>query len=645
MTTPPLPLPPPDLLWPEYSTPSSLAAIEQVALADRNLPASTYAVLTRAAELWPDRPAMTFLPGADSWQSGRTRTYADLRAEVDRIAALFRSHAVCRGVTVGLLSPNTALLPSAFLAAQATGIAAPVNPHLPAEHITRLLERARARVLVAAGPELDPAGWATARTVAAELHVTALYALRPTGAEGPGPGLEPLPGTVVAHLDAAAAGLPDAAHPQPPTAGDLAALFHTGGTTGAPKLAAHTHTNQVVDAWSITANSLLGEDSTVFAGLPLFHVNALVVTLIAPMLRGQHVVWAGPLGYREPALYSRIWKIIERYRISAMSAVPTVYSVLAHVSVDADISSMRFAAVGASALPDTVRTAFTANTGIELCEGYGLTEATCATARSFTGADRRPGSVGQRLPYQQVRTVLVDTQGNWLSLPDGAPGVLLVKGPTVFAGYVTGHGPTGPRLDGQATVRDGWLNTGDLARVDKDGFIHLLGRAKDLIIRGGHNIDPAAIEDALLHHPYVTGASAVGRPDPHAGEVPIAYVTLAPGAPEAMTGSGALIAHARTFLHEKAAVPKDVIVLDSLPVTAVGKPTKVPLRMRTLTQTALDELAALGLSCRPDRVRCHLDGPRLTVTVPRPADIADADRITAALGRYTFDWTFAERER
>ncbi|MGW7067139.1 acyl-CoA synthetase [Streptomyces sp. NPDC054855] len=631
------------LLWPDYSSPSSLAEIEQVALSDRCLPASTYAVLDRAAGLWPDRPAMTFLPGADTWESGVTRTYAELRAEVDRIAALFRSHAVSRGVTVALLSPNTALLPSVLLAAQATGIAAPVNPHLPAEHITRLLELARARVLVAAGPELDPEVWATARAVAAELHVTALYALRPTGTRGPGPDLEPLPGTVVGYLHTAAAGYPPQADPQPPAPSDLAALFHTGGTTGAPKLAAHTHTNEVVNAWSIAADSLLGEHSTVFAGLPLFHVNALIITLIAPMLRGQHVVWAGPLGYREPALYTHIWKIIERYRISAMSAVPTVYSVLAHVPVDADISSMRFAAVGASALPDTVRTAFTANTGIELCEGYGLTEATCATARSFTGHDHRAGSVGQRLPYQQVRTALLDNRGNWLNLPDGTPGVLLVKGPAVFAGYVTGHSPTGPRLESLAAVREGWLNTGDLARVDKDGFIHLLGRAKDLIIRGGHNIDPAAIEDALLQHPHVTGASAVGRPDPHAGEIPIAYVTLAPDAPKAMTGTDALIAHARTRLHDMAAVPKDVIVLDSLPLTAVGKPTKVPLRMRTLQQTVHNELAAIGLPAPPGSVSCRLEGPRLTVTVPRPADTVDADRLAAALGRYTFDWSFTER--
>ncbi|MGW6467399.1 acyl-CoA synthetase [Streptomyces rubiginosohelvolus] len=632
-------------LWPDYSTPRSLAAIEEVPLAERELPASTYAVLDRAAELWPDRPAVTFLPRAEEWDKGSTRTFGELRAEVDRIIRVLTSHRLGRREAVGLISPNTERLPTALLAAQTAGIAVPVNPHLPAAQISRLLRLGRARILIAAGPELDPAVWNTARAVATELQPAALYALRPTGAQGHPPELEPLAGITVDYLDTAMTEEVDEQPFRVPDAYDFAALFHTGGTTGAPKLAAHTQANEVVDAWSIAANSLLDEQSVLFAGLPLFHVNALVVTLLAPMLRGQHVVWAGPLGYREPALYSHIWRIVEHYRIAAMSAVPTVYSLLAQVPVDADISSMRFALVGASALPPAVRTAFTEHTGIELCEGYGLTEATCATARSFTGSDHRPGSVGQRMPYQQVKTALIDPQGNWLDLQDGAPGVLLVKGPAVFAGYVTGSGPDAEgtlRLDSHESVRDGWLNTGDLASVDKDGFIYLLGRAKDLIIRGGHNIDPATIEDALLQHPHITGASAVGRPDPHSGEVPIAYVTLAPDAPADLTRPDTLIAHARNHLQESAAVPKDVIVLDSLPVTAVGKPTKVPLRMRTLQQTVLDELEAAGLPSDPRCVDCHLDGARLSVTVSRPATTTDEQRIADVLGRYTFDWAFTD---
>ena len=158
-----------------------------------------------------------------------------------------------------------------------------------------------------------------------------------------------------------------------------------------------------------------------FAALPLFHVNALVVTVLAPLFRGLQVVWAGPQGYRDQALYSHFWKLVERYRVTTMSAVPTVYSVLAGCPVDADISSLRFAVVGASPLPQAVRDGFESATGIRLVEGYGLTEATCVSALSFPDHPR-PGSVGQRLPYQQVKAVQVTADGEWVDLPAGQVG-------------------------------------------------------------------------------------------------------------------------------------------------------------------------------------------------------------------------------
>ena len=144
----------------------------------------------------------------------------------------------------------------------------------------------------------------------------------------------------------------------------------------------------------------------------------------------------------------------------------------------------------------------------------------------------------------------------------------------MFPGYVTGRGPDGPLLDDLGKVRDGWLDTGDLARLD-DGFVYLVGRAKDLIIRGGHNIDPAVIENTLLAHPAVTGAQAVGRPDIHSGEVPVAFVTLTPGA---VTTSQELRDWARDHVPEQAAAPKAVTILDALPVTHVGKAFKPALR-------------------------------------------------------------------
>ncbi|MFE8948704.1 acyl-CoA synthetase [Streptomyces sp. NPDC007856] len=631
---------PTDLLWPVPDSSADLSAIEAVPLHERGLPATTYDTLLRAARLWPDRPALTVLPDAARFLRPATATFAQLRDEVHRTANLLGSLGVTRRAAVGLLAPNTAELPGALLAAQAAGVAAPVNPGLASEHVEQLLRRSGARVLIAAGPQLDAQVWATARQVAAALRLDALLALTPTLADGPAPALDPIEGVRVGYLTELAA-----SHPadrlvdiEAPAADDLAAYFHTGGTTGIPKLAAHTHANEVVDAWMVAASIPLDEDSVMFAALPLFHVNALIVTLLGPLLRGRGVVWAGPLGYRDPELYPVFWKLVEHYRIAAMSGVPTVYSVLAHVPVDADISSMRFAAVGASPLPPAVRGSFEEHTGIPLCEGYGLTEATCASALGLP-SQTRPGSVGRRLPYEQVKTVRIDPDtGEWHDLPPGATGVLAVSGPVVFAGYVAEHTTQGPRLESGGKIRDGWLDTGDLARIDADGFIHLAGRAKDLIIRGGHNIDPAVIEDALLAHPGVTAAAAVGRPDPHAGEVPVAYVTLAPGAE---ADPAELLSWAAERVPERAAAPREVRVIDAIPLTAVGKPYKLGLRLDATRRAVHAELAAQGADCDPERILCRPHDGGVRVTVPALADEAVRSRVTAALDRYVLHWQYA----
>jgi fatty-acyl-CoA synthase len=297
-------------------------------------------------------------------------------------------------------------------------------------------------------------------------------------------------------------------------------------------------------------------------------------------------VWAGPLGYREPALFGHFWRIVEHYRIAAMSAVPTVYATLAQVPVDAHIGSLRVAMVGASPLPAAVRDAFQAHTGVRLLEGYGLTEATCASARSFPDAPR-PGSAGQRLPYQRVRIVHIESDGQW-------------------------------------------LDTGDLARLDEDGFIYLTGRAKDLIIRGGHNIDPAIIEDALLAHPQVTAAAAVGRPDVHAGEVPVAYVTLAP---EATVTGDQLRDFAADRVAERAAAPKAVTVLDPLPVTAVGKPYKLALRADATRRAVADALAGFPGT----QVGTAIDDGSVVTTVT-VADDTNTPAVAAVLNQYALRW-------
>ena len=618
-----------DLLWPAYNGPDDLTRIEAVPFGERGLPETTYELVVRAARLWPTRVALSVLPDAEHWEQPVDHTFAELLADVHRYANVLHHLGVRRTDAVALLAPNCDQLIAATLAAQLTGIAAPINSALSPDHIAELVRRSGARVLVSAGPDLAREVWECAQDVAVETSMEALLALSPTGAAPAD--LRPVDDLAVGHLAVLAADQPhDRFLGDPPTASDLAALFHTGGTTGTPKLAGHTHANEVSDAWMVGLNSLMREGSVVFAALPLFHVNAVHVTLLAPLFRGLRAIWAGPLGYRDPAFYENFWKVVERYRVTTMSAVPTVYSTLAGCRVDADISSLRYAVVGASPLPQAVRDGFESATGIGLVEGYGLTEATCASVFSFPGRPR-PGSVGQRLPYQHVKAVEVAAGNEWVDLPAGEVGVLAISGPTVFPGYVVGRGPDGPVLDGLGKLHDGWLDTGDLARVDEDGFVHLSGRAKDLIIRGGHNIDPAIIEDALLAHPAVTNAQAVGRPDLHAGEVPVAFVTLAPGS---TTTADELRAWGAGQVPEQAAAPKVVTVLTTMPVTHVGKPFKPALRAEATRQAVAEALRHLPAVTR---VRVVVEGGAV-VAVVEVADGSDEMQVKETLDRFAITW-------
>jgi fatty-acyl-CoA synthase len=544
---------------------------------------------------------------------------------------------VRRADAVTLSSVNTSMLYAATLAAQAVGIAAPVNPGLSSERIAELVRRTGSRVLVTAGPELDPQLWQRLLEVARQTGMTAVLALRADGAHGDPPALgltgdAPAAGTpdgrgpFVAYLDDVIAGQPadHLAGADPPKAGDLAAFMHTGGTTGAPKVAAHTHANQLACGRGIAECSDLAPGETMLGGLPLFHVNALIVTGIAPMFGGARVVWPGPAGYRDKTLYTRFWKIIEHYQIAAMSAVPTVYAALAQVPVDADISTLRVPIVGASPLPASVREDFAAHSGRRLLEGYGLTEATCATTWTRPG-EERPGSVGRVLPGQQIKAVTIGADGSWTDCGPDETGVLVIGGPAVFAGYVTDPALGGPRVSRDGIVRDGWLDTGDLGQVDDDGFVYLTGRAKDLIIRGGHNIDPRVIEDALLAHPAVRAAAAVGRPDRHSGEVPVAYVVLGGRGPFDETE---LLAWADTAIGEAAARPKRIYPIDAIPLTSVGKQFKPALLADAAVRVVTKALATAGLA-DAQVTAAHEDG-RLVLTVTG----ADPDRVRDAVAGF-----------
>ncbi|MEO3788517.1 acyl-CoA synthetase [Actinocorallia sp. B10E7] len=611
-------------------TAEDLAAIERVALSDRDLPASTYDLVARTAAAHPDRTALHLLGEGDRpWREAPHWTYRTLLERTHQAANAYLELGLTEGGVVALMLPNIGATYAALLGAQAVGIANPVNPMLAEDHLVDILTLTGAQILLAPGPALSGDLWDKAQRIAARLPALTVLA-----SVGSPPG--PQNGFSVATVDfteLAATQPADRLNTSARRGGDdLAAYFHTGGTTGVPKVAPHTHAMEVYMAWALGCSGVYLPDSTVLAGLPLFHVNAVHVTGLGPFMHGTTVVSLGPRGYRDKQLTAEFWQIISHFRVTSFSAVPTVYSSLPPVPDSVDISSLRAGAVGAAPLPSLVRETFESNAKVPMVEGYGLTEATCATAATPAFAPR-PGSVGLRLPYQQVKAVTLDADDRLTGdLPAGTVGALVISGPSVFPGYLR-PGPDGPVPDPEGKVFDGWLVTGDLGKVDAEGYVFLTGRAKDVIIRGGHNIDPGPVEESLLSHPDVNAAAVVGAPDAHSGEVPIAYLVLADGA---KASEEELAAWARTHAPEPAAAPKTVHIVQDLPTTAVGKIYKPALVLDSVERAVREELERTGLTGDVTTELCE-GRPHAVIRIPS-TETAPTTPLTAVLGRYPFSY-------
>lgn len=283
--------------------------------------------------------------------------------------------------------------------------------------------------------------------------------------------------------------------------------------------------------------------------------------------------------------------------------------------------------------------AFEERTGVKILEGYGLTEGTCVSSLNPPRGERRVGSVGLRIPGQAMKTVLLDQQGSYVrDCAVDEIGVVAVSGPNVFAGYRD----TEPDDRVWLSCGDGrrWLDTGDLGRFDRDGYLWLTGRKKDLIIRGGHNIDPAVIEEPLHRHASVALAAAVGRPDVHAGELPVAYVQLRPGA--SVTESE-LLAFLHLEISERIALPKRLHIIDAMPLTAVGKIYKPALK-RLQAQDALETaLRAAGVAYRALEI---VDEPSYGLAARLDLErAASADAARHVLGQFTMPFAVSADSR
>jgi fatty-acyl-CoA synthase len=579
--------------------------IEQVPLHEALRVDSTYEIFRNAAHAFGAKTALTFLRSGDPADSPIRWSYAQLLAGIHRTANLLHALGVRPQDAVAVLLPGCLQYHLALWGGEAAGIVQPLNPLLSDEKLVALMNAARAKVLIAYGSDAESGMWSKAMRIRGQVPTLAAV-LRVAPHDEAADSAPALP-EGVGDFAALGARQPDdrLLSGRDIAPADIAAYFHTGGTTGAPKLARHSHGAQVFTAWASVAMTGLGPQDLTINGYPLFHVAGVLPASLAALSAGVEVIIPTPGLLRNKEVLANYWRLVESYRPTSLSAVPTVLAALANVPLaGADISSIRYCRTGAAALSPELAARFERLFGLHVHESLGMTEMAGISTITPPGVVGPAGCVGFALPHSQLRIVALDANGGAgeREVAPGETGMVLFKSPNLFSGF----------LDAEDTARaftaDGWLATGDLGWMDGEGRLNLTGRSKDLIIRSGHNIDPKVIEDALGAHPAVQLCAAVGAPDAYAGELPVVYATLVPGA---AASEEELLAFASQRVDEPPARPKAVCIIAQMPMTNVGKIYKPELRAMAARRVAgalVDEVCtALGLDATA-RPRVEADG-------------------------------------
>jgi long-chain acyl-CoA synthetase len=468
---------------------------------------------------------------------GRELTNVDQQRAASRLAHALRRLGVGPGDRVVVMLPNCPEVLESYRATFALGaVVVPVIFLLSPDEVRHILDHAEARLLITS-PDLawKAEGWPGARIL--------------VGGEAAGaPSYAELAGRE-----------PDAFTPVGRDDHDLAVILYTAGTTGQPKGVALSHGNLAANARAAASLYELDRGQWALGVLPLSHSYGLTLMNVGSVLGTRAVLlrWFTP---------DAVLTAIQQYRVQTMAGVPTMFVYLLNYP-DADrfdTSSMRAWGSGAAPLPVEVVEPFERKFGGRILEGYGLTEASPVVATHRYSSTRKLGSVGQPLPGVEVG-ILDDADR---VLPAGQAGEIGVRGPGVMLGYYRMAEETA------RTLRNGWLHTGDVGRLDEDGYLYILERKKDLIIRGGLNVYPREVEEVLYAHPGVAEAAVVGLPDPLMGEEACAFVVLRPGAaatPEALIG----------FCQERLAkfkCPREVRFVEALPKSPIGKILRKELR-------------------------------------------------------------------
>ena len=618
-------------------------AIEKEMSWEARLVAKTlYQMLSETAGKFPNHKAISYQIQSGPQDKAETLTWSELLAQTCQAANLFRSLGVGEKDVVAYVLPNCNETVATLLGGAIAGIVNPINPLLEPEQIASILRETGAKVVVTLKP--FPKTDVPQKVAEAVRHAPGVNTVLEIDLNryltAPKSWIVPLirpkieNKEQITHADYRSFSAEMRKQPKTLSFADsegdrVACYFHTGGTTGMPKVAQHKYSGLVYNGW-LGHRLLFTEDDNIMCPLPLFHVFACHVILMAAVSSGAHVVFPTPQGYRGDGVFDNFWKLVERWKISFIITVPTAISAKMQRPIDADVSTVKTAFSGSAPLPLELFRRFEEATGVTIVEGYGLTEATCLVSCNPTDGEKKVGSIGIPFPYTDVR-IIKNTPDGLAECAQDEIGEICISNPGVFAGNTYTEAEKNADLYYQSTH----LRTGDLGRMDEDGYLWITGRAKDLIIRGGHNIDPAEIEEALLGHEAVAFAGAIGQPDAHAGELPCAFVELVDGG---SVTEDELMEYCRIHIHERAAIPKHMTILDELPKTAVGKVFKPDLRKHAITRIYNGALEQAGVAARV--VSVVDDKKRGLVAQLQANGASDAD-IGGVLGGFTRPWEHA----
>jgi fatty-acyl-CoA synthase len=546
--------------------------------------------LSAIAAEQPEKDAVIYVEEPDFLEPRQRVTYAELVMSIEAAACLFSATAGEQRSVVGVMMP---MLPEGLIGtwgAAAAGIGVPINPFLQRESLLSILGTTRATALLT-----TPDIWESKVPGGLDYLKQAIPSLKRVFLVG-GSGLDD--DFVTQMQRYRGSGMPPGIDDDPRRD---CLIMPTGGTTGTPKLVRMSHAGQLTIAWNV--GSLMGPqaDGVTAHGMPNFHCGGTISLGLRTLLFGQTLLTLTAQGFRSRLAVEKFWDIAKHYRVTSLLATPTTALALLNDTKSDPVGHCVYDFhCGGSALPMDLVRAFHERFGVWLRENWGMTEVHgTVTGHPNDGQQPRVGSAGRALPNYRILAVELDESNRVTRICEpGERGALIIGGPSISAGFLNAALDADFHVTG---VGDGllWGNSGDLGTVDPEGWVWVFGRAKDVIIRGGHNIDPKEIEDALALHPAVHLAAAVGQPSQSKGELPIVYLQPKD---KALVTVDELMDFCRDRVQEKAAVPVEVIILDEMPVTAVGKISKPMLRVDALVRAV-------------ERTVGHVTGPQVACRV------------------------------